>query len=219
MKIRPLLPSSGVAEGQGATAPGRNSAPLLPPKWNYILYRGLWRAAILSPSQPPLLIPQPPLPPLHFEKSGYAPASIEFHIIGATLVPQPLRLYNILCDGTPLIQLSIEKHAKPRLCNCNFTPHVTIYVENFVHRNPLIRDKIVFQALFLDADQVYFLRYKHVNSATVFLLWHDGLFTRSDLDKNSCAYNLRTFEFNHFGITWIMTRLYSFKFMINNKPH
>ena len=167
----------------------------------------------------PLLTPQPPLPPPHFEKSGYAPASIEFHIIGATLVPQPLRLYNILCDGTPLIQLSIEKHAKPRLCNCNFTPHVTIYVENFVHRNPFIRDKIVFQALFLDADQVYFLRYKHVNSATVFLLWHDGLFTRSNLDKNSCAYNLRTFEFNHFGITCIMTRLYSFKFMINNKPH
>ena len=122
-----------------------------------------------------------------------------------------------LCGGTPLIQLSIEKHAKPRLCNCNFTPH--IYVENFVHRNPLIRDKILFQAWFLDADQVYLLRYKHVNSATVFLFWHTGLFTRSDLDKNSCAYNLRTFEFKHFGITWIMTRLYSFKVMTNNKPH
>ena len=89
-----------------------------------------------------------------------------------------------------------REHAKPRLCNCNFTPHVTIYVENFVHRNPLIRDKILFQALFLDADQVYFLRYKHVNSATVFLLWHAGFFTRSDLDKNSCAYNLRTLYSN-----------------------
>ena len=122
----------------------------------------------------PLLTPQPPLPPplITLEKSGYAPASIEFHIIGATLVPQP-----------------------------NFTPHVTIYVENFVHRNPLNRDKILFQALFLDADQVYFLRYKHANSATIFLLWHAGLFTRSDLDKNSCAYNLRTFELKHFWIT------------------
>ena len=88
------------------------------------------------------------------------------------------------------------------------------YFEAFVHRNPLIRDKILFQALFLDADQVYFLRYKHANSATVFLLWHAGLFTRSGLDRNSCAYNLRTFEFKHFGITWIMIRLYSFKFII-----
>ena len=31
------------------------------------------RPAILSPSQPPLLTPEPPLPPPHFEKSGYAP--------------------------------------------------------------------------------------------------------------------------------------------------
>ena len=29
--------------------------------------------------------------------------------------------------GTPLIQLSIEKHAKPTLHDCNFTPHVTIF--------------------------------------------------------------------------------------------
>ena len=56
----------------------------------------------------PLLTAQSPLPSPHFEKSGYAPASIEFHIIGATLVPQALWLYNILCGGTPLIQLSIE---------------------------------------------------------------------------------------------------------------
>ena len=43
--------------------------------------------------------------------------------------------------------------------------------------------------------------YKHSNSATVFLLWHAGLFTTSDLERNSCAYNLRTFEFKHFWIT------------------
>ena len=35
------------------------------------------------------------------------------------------------------------------------------YFETFVHRNPLMRDNILFQALFHDADQVYFLRYKH----------------------------------------------------------
>ena len=45
--------------------PGRNSAPSRPLKWNHILYRGLWRAAILSPSQPPcMLAPEPP-PPCH----------------------------------------------------------------------------------------------------------------------------------------------------------
>ena len=32
------------------------------------LYRGLWKATILSPSQPPLLTPKPPLPPPHFWK-------------------------------------------------------------------------------------------------------------------------------------------------------
>ena len=46
------------------------------------------------------------------------------------------------------------------------------YFETFVHRNPLIRNEILFQDLFRDADQVYFLRYKYANSATVFLLWH-----------------------------------------------
>ena len=66
--------------------------------------------------------------------------------------------------------------------------------------------------MFRSADQVYFLRYKHGNSATVILLWHAGLFTRSDLDRNSCVYNLRTFEFKHFGITWIITSVYSLKF-------
>ena len=30
------------------------------------------------------------------------------------------------------------------------------YFEIFVYKNPLIRDKILFQALFLDAIQVYF---------------------------------------------------------------
>ena len=121
-------------------------------------------------------------------------------------------------SGRPLIQLSTEKHTKPNLCNCNFTPQRQ-YFETFVHRNPLIRDEILFIALFRDADQVYFLRNKHANSATIFLIWHAGLFTRSDLDRNSCAYNLRTFEVTHFGITWIITRLYSFNFFINYQPH
>ena len=32
------------------------------------------------------------------------------------------------------------------------------YFETFVRRNPLVRDKILFQVLFLDADQVYFFK-------------------------------------------------------------
>ena len=59
-----------------------------------------------------------------------------------------------------------------------------------------------------------FLTWRHL-----WWLWHAGLFTRSDLDRNSCTYNLGTFEFKHFGITRIMARLYSFKFLINNQPH
>ena len=182
-KICPLLPSSDVAGGQGANRPRQKLCPpSCPPNEITFCTEVYGELPFWVPVSPPAH-PSAPLAAPSFWKVWLRPASIESHIIGATFVPQPLRLYNILCDGTPLIQLSIEKHAKPRLCNCNFTPHVTIYVENFVHRNPLIRDKIVFQALFLDADQVYFLRYKHVNSATVFLLWHDGFFTRSDLDK------------------------------------
>ena len=41
--------------------------------------------------------------------------------------------------GTPLIQLSTEKRAKPTLRDCNFIPH-----ESFVDRNPIIRDEILF---------------------------------------------------------------------------
>ena len=53
------------SQGQGGNfPPGRNSAPLLPPKWNYTLYRGLWRAAILSLSQPPCSLMSPPCRPL-----------------------------------------------------------------------------------------------------------------------------------------------------------
>ena len=72
--------TSGVARGAG----GLPLAETLPPppsrdKLNYTLYRGLWRAAILSPSQPPLLTPEPepPCSPPHFEKSSYAP---EFYL-------------------------------------------------------------------------------------------------------------------------------------------
>ena len=36
--------------------------------------------------------------------------------------------------------------------------------------------------LFGDVDQVYFFKWIHVNSATIFLLWYAGLFTRTDLD-------------------------------------
>ena len=52
---------------------------------------------------------------------------------------------------------------------------------------------------------------------TLFLLWHAVLFTKSGLDRNSCAYI--TFKFQHFQITWIMTRLYPLKFIINDQPH
>ena len=60
------LCTSGVARGgQGATAPlAETLPPLLPPKWNYTLYRGLWRAAILNPSQPPCSPLSPPCRPL-----------------------------------------------------------------------------------------------------------------------------------------------------------
>ena len=54
---------SGVARGgAGGQLPplAETLPPLLPPKWNYTLYRGLWRAAILSPSQPPPCSPLSP---------------------------------------------------------------------------------------------------------------------------------------------------------------
>ena len=56
-----IFRDSGVARGQGDDCPPcRNSAPPLAPQWNNTLYRGLCRAAILSPSQLPLHSPLSP---------------------------------------------------------------------------------------------------------------------------------------------------------------
>ena len=46
---------------------------------------------------------------------------------GSLPPPHEAVLFCLLEGGTPLIQLSIEKHAKPTLRDCNFTPHVTIF--------------------------------------------------------------------------------------------
>ena len=46
--------------GQGGNCPlAETLPPSCPPKWNYTLYRGLWRAAILSPSLPPRSLVSP----------------------------------------------------------------------------------------------------------------------------------------------------------------
>ena len=42
----------------------KSSPPLAPPPWNDTLYRGLWRAAILSPGQPPMSSCEAPCRPL-----------------------------------------------------------------------------------------------------------------------------------------------------------
>ena len=55
-RLRVWLCPSGVARGgREATIPlAETLPPPCPPQWNYTLYRGLlWRAAILSPGQPP----------------------------------------------------------------------------------------------------------------------------------------------------------------------
>ena len=63
--------SSGVPRGaQRASPPRRNSAPLSCPLWNYTLYR--IESRHFEPQPAPLLTPELPLPPPHFEKSGYA---------------------------------------------------------------------------------------------------------------------------------------------------
>ena len=43
---------------------GQKLCPPLAPKWNYTVYRGLWRATILSPSQPLCSPLSPPCRPL-----------------------------------------------------------------------------------------------------------------------------------------------------------
>ena len=94
-----------------------------------------------------------------------------------------------------------KKRTKPTLCNCNFTPQRQ-YFETFVLRNPLIRDEILFLALFRGADQVYFLRYKHTNhfSALACRPLH-----QKRLGQEFMRYNLRTFEFKHF---WILFQIF-----------
>ena len=55
---------SGVARGGqgGNRPPWQKLCPPLLPQWNYTLYRGLWRVAILSVGQPPC---SPLSPPWH----------------------------------------------------------------------------------------------------------------------------------------------------------
>ena len=55
-------------------------------------------------------------------------------LVYCALMGLPLACGQVLCtalvphkSGTPLIQLSIEKHAKTMLCDCNFIPHVTMF--------------------------------------------------------------------------------------------
>ena len=63
--------SRGIARGGlGAWAPSQKSSPPWAPQWNDTLYRGLWRATILSLGQAPQLLSL--LLHLHFKKSGYA---------------------------------------------------------------------------------------------------------------------------------------------------
>ena len=62
----------------------------------------------------------------HVIKPMYKIAVVIFrHLIALPQRTWPLPQYR--SGGTPLIQLSIEKHAKPTLRDYNFTPHVTIF--------------------------------------------------------------------------------------------
>ena len=80
--------------GRGWPPPWQKLCPPSPTKWNCTLYRGLWRASIFSPSQPPCSPLSPPCRPLIL-KSLATPLHItcalcvlgEFVIWGAKLVP------------------------------------------------------------------------------------------------------------------------------------
>ena len=75
----PILKDFQWRSQEGGHSPlAETLTPLLPPKWNYTLYRGLWRAAILSPSQLPPAHPSAPLAAPSFWKVWLRPW--RFHI-------------------------------------------------------------------------------------------------------------------------------------------
>ena len=104
--------------GQGGDRPLAETLPPLAPKWNYTLYRGLWRAAILSPSQPPCS-PLSPLAAPHFEKSGYAPdvslkyllyyySKLQVHLHRQSLLKISVNFFNLIFNDKTRISKFYE---------------------------------------------------------------------------------------------------------------
>ena len=90
--------SQGGGGGRGATAPLTNLLPhLMPPKWNFTLYKGLWRPPFIAPFSPPWENFSPPLSPPHFKKPGYATDYNALISIRTTItVKSPRRIFSAL---------------------------------------------------------------------------------------------------------------------------
>ena len=61
--------------------------------------------------------------------------------------------------------------------------------------------KHYFKLPFVMSIKFLFKIQARVLEPTLILLWHAGLFTRNDLDRNQCTYRLRTFELQVTSLT------------------
>ena len=85
---------SGVAGG--GLPPGRNSAHPLAPNEITLCTEVYGEPPFWGPVSPPPLTPEPPLPPPHFERSGYAPAATSVKHLSIYLYSKYLSTFPIV---------------------------------------------------------------------------------------------------------------------------
>ena len=126
----------------------------------------------------------------------------------------------VLEGSTPLYKFSIGMHANIVLRNRKSTPHVTIFWKFWSQK--LLKQMLNFNLslLWWCRSRILFkIKASEQRHLLVSLTWSPRLFTIFDPGRNSCAYVLHRFEFKIFIIIWIMTKLYSLNFIINNHHH
>ena len=120
--------------------------------------------------------------------------------------------------STPLNKLSIGIHANIVLRNRHSTPHVTIFWKFWWHK--LLKQRLNFNLslLWWCRSRILFeIQASEQRHRLFSLAWSPLHHIRPG--RNSCAYVLCRFEFKISVFIWIMTKLYSLNFIINNHHH
>ena len=125
----------------------------------------------------------------------------------------------VLEGSTPLNKLSIGIHANIVLRNRNSTPHVTIFWKFWWHK--LLKQMLNFNLslLWWCRSRILFeIKASEQRHRLFSLAWSPLHHIRPGPGIHAPTFYHR-FEFKFFAIIWIMTKLYSPNFIINNHHH